>query len=136
MSYSVSGMVKDYKPSDYPQNQAIIPHGMSVVLNAPAVFAFTSSYLPKRHLEAASLLGARSENVADCEVGELLSSKLKELMKNCNIPNGLSAVGYRHEDAKSLAEGSIVQKRLVDNAPVSLDVLELEKLYENAMCYW
>jgi len=55
MSYSVSGMVRDFKPDGYPKDEAIVPHGMSVIVNAPAVFRFTAEACPDRHLDQGAL---------------------------------------------------------------------------------
>lgn len=49
LSYSVSGMVKQFQPQGYPKPEAetglggIIPHGMAVILNSPSVFRFTGA---------------------------------------------------------------------------------------------
>ena len=58
MSYPVSGMVRDFVPAGYRTRRPLIPHGMSVILNSPAVFRFTAPADPQRHLEAARLMGA------------------------------------------------------------------------------
>jgi hydroxyacid-oxoacid transhydrogenase len=54
MSYPVSGQVKSYHAPGYATDHPLVPHGMSVILNAPAVFRFTASANPQRHLEAAA----------------------------------------------------------------------------------
>ncbi len=50
MSYPVSGMVRDFRPDGYKVDHPIVPHGMSVILNAPAVFRWTAQANPQRHL--------------------------------------------------------------------------------------
>jgi hypothetical protein len=41
MSYPISSMVRDYRPEggyEHVSKTAIVPHGLSVILTAPAVF--------------------------------------------------------------------------------------------------
>jgi alcohol dehydrogenase class IV len=52
------------------------------------------------------------------------------------VPNGIGGVGYGEADLGALAAGAIVQARLVDNAPRSIDREEMEGLYRGALGYW
>jgi hydroxyacid-oxoacid transhydrogenase len=42
MSYPVAGMIRDWRAPGYNSDHAIVPHGISVILNAPAAFRFTA----------------------------------------------------------------------------------------------
>jgi hydroxyacid-oxoacid transhydrogenase len=73
MSYPVSGMVRDYVPEGYPPGHPLVPHGMAVVLNAPAVFRFTASANPVQCPERAGCfsihgLGEPRTASAGCQV--------------------------------------------------------------------
>ncbi len=136
MSYAVAGLVRDYKCAGYPQHEPMVPHGISVVVNAPSVFRATASTSPDRHLGAAAALGADVRSVAPADAGACLSGRVVELMREAGVPNGVSGVGYRETDVLALARGSIVQKRLVDNAPMPVDEAAMRALFRGALSYW
>src|SRR5438046_6659463 len=69
MSYPVSGHVKSFRSPGYPDDHALVPHGISVILNAPAVFRFTAPANPARQLHEAEAVGAAASRVADCRAG-------------------------------------------------------------------
>src|SRR5918911_118328 len=73
MSYPVSGLVTDFVPDGYPSDHALIPHGMSVILNAPSVFRWTASANPERHLQAAAWLGGEVRGAGPDDAGEVLA---------------------------------------------------------------
>lgn len=139
MAYAVAGLVRDFRMPGYPEGAPLVPHGVSVVLNAPSVFRFTASACPERHVEGAALLGADVRGAssggasAAGDAGEVLSAALERLMRAAGIPEGLEAVGYGEGDVDALVRGTIVQKRLLDNAPVPVAEPELAALFRGAM---
>jgi alcohol dehydrogenase class IV len=134
MAYAVAGLVKDFRMPGYPSDAPLVPHGVSVVLNAPSVFRFTAAASPDRHLRGAALLGADVRGASGAsDAGEVLSSALERIMQKTGIPGGLGAIGYRDADVDALVRGTIVQKRLLDNAPVAVGEPELASLFRGAM---
>ena len=136
MAYSVAGLVRDFRPAGYPQEEAIVPHGMSVIVNAPSVFRFTASACPERHLHGAAWLGADTRGASDADAGEVLARHLIGLMKQTGIPNGIAGVGYHDGDIAALCEGAFAQQRLLTNSPRPVDRDDLAGLYRGAMQYW
>jgi hydroxyacid-oxoacid transhydrogenase len=136
MSYPVSGMVHDYVPEGYHVDHAIIPHGMAVVLTAPAVFRFTAPADPERHLYAAQLMGMDTSAVSVGDAGEVLASAIVDLMRRAGVPNGLRAVGYGVDDIPALVAGTVPQHRVTKLCPRPFAEEDLEKLFLDSMTCW
>jgi hydroxyacid-oxoacid transhydrogenase len=136
MSYAVSGMVRDFRAAGYPADHALVPHGMSVVLNAPAVFRFTASADPERHLRAAALLGADVAGAALEDAGDLLAAAIAGLMRHTNMPNGIAEVGYGEDDIPALTEATMPQHRVTKLSPRPVGREDLAALFEDSMRIW
>ncbi len=136
MSYPVSGNVKGYRAPGYALDHPLVPHGFSVILNAPAVFRFTASSSPKRHLQAAEALGV---DVARChaeDAGRILSERIRWFMQRLKTPNGLREIGYTPSDIPKLVEGTLPQHRVTKLSPRPAGPEELSRLFEYAMVAW
>lgn len=136
MSYPVSGMVRDYIPEGYPKDHAIIPHGMAVIINAPAAFRFGAQANPKLHLEMAELMGADIKGAADEDAGDLLAQATIDFMKGVGVPNGLNAIGFTEDDLDGLVAGAAAQHRITKLAPRPFTNDDLRDMFKDAMRYW
>ncbi|RDH79678.1 iron-containing alcohol dehydrogenase [Mycolicibacterium moriokaense] len=136
MSYAVAGQVRRFHPDGYPGSEPMVPHGMSVILNAPAVFRRTAATDPQRHIEAARHLGADVGDAAPEDAGAVLTERLVRIMRDVGMPNGLSAVGYTDADCPTLADGTVPQQRLLMNSPIDADKAALTQLFQGAGRYW
>lgn len=136
MSYPVAGMIRDYRPEGYVVDHAMVPHGISVVLNAPAVFRFTASAGPERHLRAAEALGADVSDATPEDAGEVLAERVTHFIRALNLPNGLGALGYTSDDIPALVEGTLPQHRVTKLSPRPAGEEELAALFEDSMTIW
>ena len=133
MSYPVSGHVRDYRPAGYGADHPLVPHGLSVVLNAPAAFRFTAAADPARHLEAAAALGADVSRTQRADAGSILADRIRWFMERLNAPAGLRAVGYGPSDIPALVEGTLLQQRLTKLSPRAASPDDLARLFEEAL---
>ncbi len=136
MSYPVSGMVREYVPEGYPDDHPIVPHGMSVILNAPAVFRYTAPANPERHLHAARLMGADISDAGPEDAGDVLADAIIALLRRLGVPNGLGAIGYTAEDAPALAAGAVPQQRVIKLSPRPVEEADLRQLFLDSMHLW
>jgi hydroxyacid-oxoacid transhydrogenase len=136
MAYAVAGLVRDYYPRGWESNHPMVPHGTSVIVNAPAAFRFTGPACPERHLTAAEAMGADIRGAEAAEGGDLLADRIIEMMKETGLPNGIGGVGYGEEDIPSLVKGTLPQQRLLVMSPTPVGEAELTQLFKDAMRYW
>ena len=136
MSYPVASMVSSFTPAGYPTDYPLVPHGIAVIVNSPAVFRFTAPACPDRHLRAAAVLGARTEGASQTDAGRILADRLIEMMQEMKIPNGLDGLGYGSEQIPNLVQGTLPQHRVTKLAPRAAAEDDLAALFEDAMSYW
>jgi hydroxyacid-oxoacid transhydrogenase len=133
-AYPIAGQVRDYHPSDYPGDAALVPHGMSVSLTAPEAFRFTFPAAPERHLRAARLLDPSADTPSD--PAGLLPDVLIRLMRDIGIPDGVGAVGFGDDDVDDLVEGALKQQRLLATAPRPVEDADLAEIFRRSMSLW
>lgn len=126
-AYPIAGRVRDYRPEGYPADDPIVPHGMAVVMTAPAAFALLHDASPERHRRAAELLGGS---------GEPLPDVLRALMRDVGLPSGLAELGYGADDVDALVEGALQQQRLLATAPVDVTADDLATVFRGSLEHW
>ena len=126
-AYPIAGRVRDYRPEGYPADEPIVPHGMAVVMTAPAAFALLHDAAPERHRRAAELLGG---------TGEPLPEVLRGLMRDVGLPSGLAELGFGRADVDDLVDGALKQQRLLATAPVDVTAEDLATVFGESLEHW
>jgi hydroxyacid-oxoacid transhydrogenase len=137
MSYPVAGLVKSFRAKGYDAvDHPLIPHGVSVIVNAPAVFRFTAQANPERHLKAAEVLGAKTGRARNEDAGRILADCITGIMQDLHIPNGLRELGFQLADIPALVEGTLPQHRVTKLSPQPAGAEEFARLFEDSMVVW
>ncbi|HEV2128093.1 MAG TPA: hydroxyacid-oxoacid transhydrogenase [Thermomicrobiales bacterium] len=136
LSYPISRLSRGYFPPDYPHDHSLVPHGMSVVLTAPAIFLWTADAAPQAHREAAILMGASPDEVDERNAGDAIAERFVALMKAIGMPNGLKGVGITEDDLDVLVAGTLPQGRLLVISPKEPTEADIRQLFMDSMTLW
>jgi hydroxyacid-oxoacid transhydrogenase len=136
LGYPIAGNVREFHPQDYPKKKALVPHGMSTALGAPASFQFTATAKPERHRQIAGWMGVETIGSSPDAAGKALRDAFIVFMQSIGLPNGLQAVGYTSNDIPSLTEGTLKQKRLIGLSPQPVTRNAVEKILEDSLVVW
>jgi hydroxyacid-oxoacid transhydrogenase len=136
MSYGVAGQVKSCFVDGYPRDRPLVPHGISVVLTAPAIFRWTASSDPGRHLAMAEAMGANLAGVPVTAAGECLADRIIAMMRQTGMPNGLAAIGYAAKDIDALVDSTLPQTRIIALSPRAVDAPTFRQLFLESMSLW
>ena len=107
-----------------------IPHGVANAALLVPVMSYQKDRIAPRLAEAARAAGmpAMGSDKADADA---LLGRLRELVKELNIPSSLSALGVPESDLGSLTEAAYGVRRLLDNNPVELAREDIRAIYES-----
>ncbi len=133
-AYPIAGRVREFHPKDYPADEAMVPHGMSVALTAPEAFRFTFDANPDRHVRAAQLLAPNAGRPDDAR--EFLPTVVADLMRDIDIPNGVGAVGYAEGDIPDLVGGTMKQQRLLATCPKPVTEDDIAGIFHRSLELW
>jgi len=133
MGYPIAGNVRGYHPKDYPQKKAMVPHGMSTSLGAPASFQFTAKAKPERHKQVAEWMGVKTSGSGADSAGGALREAFIGFMQSIGMPNGLQAIGYTSSDIPVLTQGTLQQKRLLGISPRAVTQDVVETIFEESL---
>ena len=129
-AYPIAGLKHEYRPPGYPEDHRFVPHGLSVIVTAPAAFRFTYDALPERHHRVAELLSGGP--VTD-PGPDTLPDILRRLMDDICVPRGVSEFGYDENDIPELVEGALKQQRLLAVAPKEVSGEDLRHIIVASM---
>src|SRR5699024_3492690 len=104
-----------------------VPHGISNAVLLPFVLEFNVEAAPERHAEIAEALGVENAETT-LEKAEMGVEKIRQLMKRCNVPLSMEALGVPKNAIKTMAESAISIDRLLKNNVRKLSREDAEKI--------
>jgi hydroxyacid-oxoacid transhydrogenase len=81
-------------------------------------------------------MGADVSRAQPADAGKILADRVIGIMRQLNVPNGLSAVGYTRADIPALVKATLPQHRLTKLSPRPVGPDELAQLFDESLVIW
>ncbi len=108
-----------------------VPHGLSNALLLPYVMEYNLEASVDKFAQIARVLGSKDGSTLK-ETAENGIVKIKEIMKECNIPEKLSDINIPEEAIENMAKGAFEVKRLLNNNIKELKLEDIVDIYKKA----
>ncbi|WP_338604552.1 hydroxyacid-oxoacid transhydrogenase [Sulfolobus tengchongensis] len=132
MAYPIAGMVEKWHPPDYDFGYAIVPHGISTAIPAAYAFRYLAKFYPERFKEVLNIMGIETSNDPK-EISETISEYYLHLLEDISVPTKLRDIGFSESHLDKLVEGTLAQRRLLEQSPKRLSREEIRKIFMEAL---
>ncbi len=113
-----------------------LPHGITVVLTAPAALDFIAPLAAEKLSKVANWLGENTEGLTMQEAAALAKEGVRKLMKDLGVAKGLLDVGFSEKDLDELAHAAMEVQRLLSMSPRAVTEKDARAIYEASMINW
>lgn len=109
-----------------------LPHGVCNAVLLPHVQQYNAAVAPNRLKDVAGAMGVNTQGMNDTDGAQAAIDAIKELSADIGIPAGLSDLGTKEEDLKTLAENALQDACGFTN-PKQATLEDIINIYSNAM---
>ncbi len=109
-----------------------VPHGLANAVLLPEVMAFNLPTAYERYAEIAKALGVKDQGSIE-KTARGGVEKIREMMRECGIPDNLRDLGVEKDDIPELAELAMKVERLLKNNPRKIEYNDALDIYTRLM---
>lgn len=109
-----------------------LPHGVCNAILLPHVEKFNLIASPRRFADIAVALGENIDGLSDRDAADKAIAAIEKLSADIGIPAGLTALGVKEEDIKTMAENAMKDACSLTN-PRLATLNDIIQIYKNAL---
>ncbi len=110
-------------------------HGVCAAITAPALLEVLIEVVPEKLAKIAGMLGYDDEPSIKKRAARSVEA-IKDLLSGFEFPNGLYDLGIKESDIPSIAEKTLLMRRLLNQSPVDASKKLIERILMRSLKLW